>query len=343
MGLERKPLLLLMIDFKKLADVISANQSFLITTHVNPDADAIGSEIVFYRILNMLGKHSKIINHSATPYNLKFLDPDNVIEKYDERLHKTVFESSDVLVALDFNRSDRVVSMQKGFLESKKIKICIDHHQDPEDFVDYQFIGTDYAATGHILYDFINKTGVVRLNKDIAIPLYAAIMTDTGSFRFERTNAELHRVIADLLEKGVNPTEIYDLLYDESKLSKIKLLGRCLNSLQLITNNRIGYMVLTQKDFSELNAIESDTENFVNYILSVEGVRLGMLFIELKNGFKVSFRSKGSISVNQLAGNFGGGGHINAAGARFRDAEMKSMIPKILMEAEEFYKKYLKG
>ena len=236
-----------------------------------------------------------------------------------------------------------MVSMQKGFLESKKIKICIDHHQDPEDFVDYQFIGTDYAATGHILYDFINKTGVVRLNKDIAIPLYAAIMTDTGSFRFERTNAELHRVIADLLEKGVNPTEIYDLLYDESKLSKIKLLGRCLNSLQLITNNRIGYMILTQKDFSELNAIESDTENFVNYILSVEGVRLGMLFIELKNGFKVSFRSKGSISVNQLAGNFGGGGHINAAGARFRDAEMKSMIPKILMEAEEFYKKYLKG
>ena len=102
-------------------------------------------------------------------------------------------------------------------------------------------------------------------------------------------------------------------------------------------------MILTQKDFNDLNAIESDTENFVNYILSVEGVRLGMLFIELKNGFKVSFRSKGNIPVNQLAGKFGGGGHINAAGARFRDLEMSPMIPKILVEAENYYYKYSEG
>jgi len=332
-----------MIDFQKLAEIIKANQSFLITTHVNPDADAIGSEIAFYELLSILGKKSKIINHSATPYNLEFLDTENVIEKYDEPEHKNWFNTSDVLVALDFNRSDRMVSMQKGFSASKKLKICIDHHQDAEDFVDYQFIGTEYAATGHILYDFIKKTAIVNINKDIAAPLYAAIMTDTGSFRFERTNAHLHRVIADLLEYGVNPTEVYNLLYDESKLSKIKLLGRCLNSLLLIANNKIGYMILTQKDFSDLNAIESDTENFVNYILSVEGVQLGMLFIELKNGFKVSFRSKGDIAVNRLAGIFGGGGHTNAAGARFRDLDISLMIPKILEEAINFYKKYSEG
>ncbi|MGB5531128.1 MAG: bifunctional oligoribonuclease/PAP phosphatase NrnA [Ignavibacteriaceae bacterium] len=332
-----------MIDFQKLAEIIKGNQSFLITTHVNPDADAIGSEIAFYKSLSILGKKSRIINHSATPYNLEFLDTENLIEKYDESKHKDLFNSSDVLIALDFNRSDRMVSMQKGFTESKQLKICIDHHQDPEDFVDYQFIGTNYAATGHILYDLIKTTAIVSINKEIATPLYAAIMTDTGSFRFERTNAELHRIIADLLEKEVNPAQVYDLLYDESKLSKIKLLGRCLNSLLLIADNRVGYMILTQKDFNDLNAIESDTENFVNYILSVEGVRLGMLFIELKNGFKVSFRSKGNIPVNQLAGKFGGGGHINAAGARFRDLEMSPMIPKILVEAENYYYKYSEG
>lgn len=332
-----------MIDFQKLAEIIKGNQSFLITTHVNPDADAIGSEIAFYKSLSILGKKSRIINHSATPYNLEFLDTENLIEKYDESKHKDLFNSSDVLIALDFNRSDRMVSMQKGFTESKQLKICIDHHQDPEDFVDYQFIGTNYAATGHILYDLIKTTAIVSINKEIATPLYAAIMTDTGSFRFERTNAELHRIIADLLEKEVNPAQVYDLLYDESKLSKIKLLGRCLNSLLLIADNKVGYMILTQKDFNDLNAIESDTENFVNYILSVEGVRLGMLFIELKNGFKVSFRSKGNIPVNQLAGKFGGGGHINAAGARFRDLEMSPMIPKILVEAENYYYKYSEG
>ncbi|NWG26941.1 MAG: DHH family phosphoesterase, partial [Ignavibacteriaceae bacterium] len=273
-----------MLNFDKLADIIINNQSFLITTHVNPDADAIGSEIAFYKLTKLLGKKSRIINHSSTPYNLKFLDTDDVIEKYDEVMHKNLFDSSDVLVALDFNRVDRIVSMQKGFSESSKLKICIDHHQDPEDFVNYFFIDTEYAATGHILFDFIKNTEIVKINKEIADPIYAAIMTDTGSFRFERTTSHLHRIVAELLDCGVNPTEIYDKIYDESKLSKIKLLGRCLDSLQLIANNKIGYMKITQKDFRETGAIESDTENFVNTILSIEGVKLGLLFIELKNG-----------------------------------------------------------
>jgi bifunctional oligoribonuclease and PAP phosphatase NrnA len=343
MGLALKPLLLLMIDFKKLTDIINANQSFLITTHVNPDADAIGSEIAFYELLKMLGKKSVIVNHSETPYNLNFLDAEIVIEKFDETLHKTSFNTSDVLVAMDFNRSDRMVSMQKVFIESKLLKICIDHHQDPEDFVDIQFIDSEYAATGHILLDFIKRTKIVSITKDIAAPLYAAIMTDTGSFRFERTTAELHRSVAELLDTGIDPTSIYDQLYDESRLSKIKLLGRSLNSLKLISNDSIGYMILTQKDFNELKAMESDTENFVNFIISIEGVKLGLLFIELKNGFKVSFRSKGKVPVNKLAGVFGGGGHINAAGARFTEANMTNMIPKILKEAEVFFYNNLKG
>jgi phosphoesterase RecJ-like protein len=337
LGLDWKPLLLLMMDFKKLTDIITSNQSFLITTHVNPDADAIGSEIAFHELLKMLGKKSVIINHSKTPYNLKFLDPYIVIQKYDNVLHDTLFNSSDVLIALDFNRADRMVSMQIAFSNSKQLKVCIDHHQDPEDFVNFQFIDSDYSATGHILYDFIKNTGIIKINKEIAAPIYAAIMTDTGSFRFERTTADLHRIIADLLDTGVSPTEIYD------QLSKIKLLGKCLSSLQLIAENKIGYMLITQKDFNELDALESDTENFVNFIISIEGVKLGLLFIELKNGFKVSLRSKGKIPANKLAGVFGGGGHLNAAGARFRDARMFDMIPMILKEAEIFFNNYLEG
>jgi bifunctional oligoribonuclease and PAP phosphatase NrnA len=343
MGLERKPLLLLMIDFIKLADIIRDNQTFLITTHVNPDADAIGSEIALYQVLKILGKESKIINHSETPYNLKFLDASNAIEKYNQAVHNKDFESSDVLVALDFNRSDRIVSMQSSFLESKKMKICIDHHEDPENFVDFEFIDSNYAATGHILYDLIASTDIVHLNKDIAAPIYAAIMTDTGSFRFERTSANLHRIVAKLLDTGISPTEIYNHLYDESKFARIKLLGKSLTSLKLICSNKIGYMVITQEDFRKLNALESDTENFVNFILSIEGVQVGLLFIELKDGFKVSFRSKDKIPVNKLAGLFGGGGHLNAAGARFRNKNMIEMIPQILSEAEKFFNNYSKG
>lgn len=343
MGLNHKPLLLLMINFHKLAEIVTSNQTFLITTHVNPDADAIGSEIAFANLLHKLNKSYKIINHSETPYNLKFLDVKNIIEKHDANEHVDYFASSDVLVALDFNRANRMVSLQQKFLDSTKLKICIDHHQDPEDFADHLFIDASYAATGHILFEFIKETNIVEIDLELAVPLYAAIMTDTGSFRFDRTSSEIHRIAAYLLDRGVNPSEVYDQLYDESKLSKLKLLGRSLNSLRLIAKNKIGYMSLTQEDFRELNGLESDTENFVNNIISVEGVVLGLFFIELKSGFKVSFRSKGQLPVNKLAAIFGGGGHINAAGARFYNSKMGTMIPEILREAEKFLSNYRKG
>ena len=209
--------------------------------------------------------------------------------------------------------------------------------------MDFKFIDSNYSATGHVLYDLITTTEIVNLDEDIAAPIYAAIMTDTGSFRFERTTADLHRIVANLLDTGISPTEIYNHLYDESKIAKIKLLGKSLTSLELTCNDKIGYMIITQEDFSNLNALESDTENFVNFILSIEGVQVGLLFIELKDGFKVSFRSKGKIPANKLAGVFGGGGHMNAAGARFRKQNMMEMIPKILSEAKKFFNNYLKG
>ncbi len=326
------------MKFDTLKNIIEQNNSFLLSTHVNPDADAIGSEIAFYFILKKLGKEVYIINHSSTPYNLEFLDRDKVIQKYDEDKHKDLFDNVDVLAALDFNRSDRLVSMQDAFLSSGKIKICIDHHQDAEDFVDHKFIFDDYAATGHILYDFIIETKILKPDYDIAYPIYAAVMTDTGSFRFERTTPELHRVVAELLETGVDPSEVYDKIYDQSKPSKIKLLGKTLNTLQLISDNKIGYMYIMQDAFKELGAFESDTDGFVNYPLSIENVVLSLLFIELNDGFKVSFRSKGNLPVNKLAGQFGGGGHINAAGARLRNKNLNEEMPKILKTAEEFLK-----
>ena len=329
-----------MIDFNKLKNIIQSNHSFLLTTHVNPDADAIGSEIAFFRLLKKLNKEVLILNHSETPYNLEFLDPEKVIIKFNPDKHKSTLSQCDVLVALDFNKSDRLVSMKDTFNSSSKLKICIDHHQDSENFVDVQFVDLEYSATGEIIFDFIKKTDMVELDYSIACPIYAAIMTDTGSFRFDRTTPELHRIIADLLEKKVDPGEVYDKIYDQSKFSKIKLLGKALSSMILTSDNQIAYMLLTQNDFNEVDGIESDTDGFVNHSLSIENVRLGLLFIELKNGFKVSFRSKGTLPVNKLAGEFGGGGHTNAAGARFHNSGMTEFIPKIINKAQEYINQY---
>ena len=330
-----------MIDFYQLKNILIENNSFLLTTHVNPDADAIGSEIALYNILKERGKEVRIINHSITPYNLRFLDRDNIIEHFSEDKHHNFFEEADVLVALDFNRSDRIVRMEQGFLNSGKIKICIDHHQDYENIFNYIFIDTDYSATGQIIFDFIKKTGIVNLTYQTAEPIYAAIMTDTGSFRFERTTPEIHKISAELLEAGVNPGEIYDKIFDQSKFSKIKLLGRAVNSMTLFGgNHEVSYMHLTRKDFEETKAIESDTDGFVNVSLSVENVKLGLLFLELTEGFKVSFRSKGLIPVNKLSAEFGGGGHTNAAGLRIRNGQIEEYIPKILDRALDYVKQY---
>ncbi len=326
-----------MIDFILLEKIIRDNKSFILTTHVNPDADAIGSEVALYFLLKELGKEVYIINHSQTPYNLLFLDPDERIEKYNPAVHKDLFDKADVLVAMDFNRSDRMVSITKAFNSSGKMKICIDHHQDPENFADHYFLDTEYSATGHILFDFIKKTGIIKLTYQIAYPLYAAIMTDTGSFRFERTTPEIHRTAAELIELNVDPSEVFDKIYDQSLFSKIKLLGKALDSLTLYGEKKqIAYMVLTKQLFDETGALESDTDGFVNFSLSVECVKIGLMFIELKQGFKISFRSKGTIPVHKLASEFGGGGHINAAGARIHDGKMSDFIGTVLNKTEEY-------
>ena len=330
-----------MINFNQLKNILLENNSFLITTHVNPDADAIGSEIALYNILKERGKKARIVNHSITPYNLLFLDKENIIEHYSPEKHQGIFEEADVLVAVDFNRSNRIVRMESGFLQSQKMKICIDHHQDHENVFNYIFIDTDYSATGQIIYDFIKETGIVQLSYETAEPIYAAIMTDTGSFRFERTTPQIHKITAELLEAGVVPGDVYDKIYDQSKFSKIKLLGRAVNSMKLYGERQeVSYMRLTRQDFEETKAIESDTDGFVNVSLSVENVKLGLLFLELKEGFKVSFRSKGLIPVNKLASEFGGGGHVNAAGLRIREGNVEDYIPKILNRALDYVKQF---
>jgi len=341
LGLEKSSpfifILTNMMDSKKLKKIIDSNNSFLLTTHVNPDADAIGSEIAFYLLLKEIGKTVYVVNHSQTPYNLTFLDVDNVIQKYDAAKHKKLFNEVDVLVALDFNRSNRMVSMEDAFLKSDKIKICIDHHESPQDVFDNLFTDTNFCATGHIIYQFIKETKIVNINKDISDNIYAAIMTDTGSFKFDKTTSEIHKISADLLEKGTSPTEIYDSIYDQSRFGKVKLLGTALESIQIYgKTNEICFMKLYQKDFETCRVDESDTDGFVNFSLSIKGVKIGLLFIELKNGFKVSFRSKGGIAVNKLAEEFGGGGHRNASGARIFNQKLDEQIEEILKRTESY-------
>ena len=325
-----------MNDFSSLKKIIDEHGSFLLSTHVNPDADALGSELGFYLILKKLGKKVRVINHSATPYNLEFLDQNNVIEKFDETDHANVFDESEVFVLLDLNQGNRIVSMEKGLRAFKGLKVCIDHHQDTENLFDFVFGGIEYSATSEIIYDFIEETKIVELDYAIALQLYSGIMTDTGSFRFDRTSPRIHRIMAELLEKGVNPTEVYDKIYDQFKFGRVKLLGEALSSIQLDSTHKIAYMVVRRQQLNQNDATEADIDGFVNYCLTIQGVQIGILFYELKDGIKVSFRSKGEIPVNKLAKEFNGGGHTNASGIRLFNTTVENEKEKIILAAQRY-------
>lgn len=325
-----------MTDFSSLKKIIDGHNSFLLSTHVNPDADALGSELAFYLILKKLGKKVSVINHSSTPYNLEFLDEQNVIEKFDETIHEKVFEESEVFILLDLNQANRIVKMEKAFRDFKGVKVCIDHHQDTENVFDYLFGGIEYSATSEIIYDFIEDTKIVELDNAIALQLYAGIMTDTGSFRFDRTSPRIHRIMSELLEKGVNPTEVYDKIYDQFKFGRVKLLGYALSTMQLDSTRQIAYMIVKRELLEQTGATEADIDGFVNYCLTIQGVRIGILFYELNDGIKISFRSKGDISVSKLAKEFEGGGHTNASGIRLFDTTIDEVKNKIILAAQRY-------
>jgi len=328
-----------MLNFIPLHKIIAENNSFVITTHVNPDADAIGSEIALNIFLKRLNKEVRIINHSETPYFLKFLDNKNVIDKYEESLHSSIIENCDVFFTLDLNALSRTVSMEGNIRKSKALKVCIDHHTDPEDFTVHLFSDPNLSSTGEILFDFIKESSEGNLDYDLALPIYAAIMTDTGSFRFDRTTPRLHRITAELLEAGINPPWVYREIYDQGKESRIRLLGRGLNSIKLNETGELAYMKILNIDLDETGTGEEDVDGFVNYCLSIKGVKLGILFFEMDDAVKISFRSIGNIPVNKLAAEFNGGGHINASGARVENAGINELINIVLKSAE----KYLAG
>ncbi|MCE1190203.1 MAG: DHH family phosphoesterase [Ignavibacteria bacterium] len=330
-----------MIDYNLLLRVLQQHTTFILTTHVNPDADAVGSVLAMHRFLTKLGKEVRVIIYSRMPDFLRFLDEDNVIEQYSHESHFDPITRADALIALDFNRFDRISVMSEVIPAMSGVKICIDHHQDPEQSFDYIFSDTMLCATGHIMFNFLEHTALFPIDKSFAEPLYAAIMTDTGSFRFERTTPEVHRIAARLLEAGVVPNHTHMMIYDQNHLGKLHLLGNALINIQLRGDKSdLGIMILRQSDFQSTGTREDDTEGFINQMMSIESVRVGLKFIELPNGFKVSLRSKGTIPVNILAGKFGGGGHINASGIRFRQNQLDEKFDEIVTAALQFLQEY---
>lgn len=320
-------------ECERLIDTI---QTVVITSHVNPDGDAIGSELALMYVLRSMGKNVTVINASPLPASYDFLEGSSEIVHYNPDRDDAVINAADVLFVLDCNAPKRVRQMETIVANAAVKKVVIDHHLEPQPFADLYVVDTDASSTAEILWRFIRHFGEQYFTKPVAEALYTGILTDSGGFRHPRTDAELLRMAARLLEAGVDPTYAYEKIYNRGELSRSRLLGKALADMRVFHGGWLCIMVVTQAMMNSVQAGDEMTEGFVEHTLSIHGVQVGVLVVELSDVVKMSFRSKGDIPANSFAETFGGGGHLNAAGARTHDMAVEDVVEKIVELTAEY-------
>ncbi len=332
------------IDSTSFIRFVSGHQSFVLTTHVSPDGDALGSEIGLAEWLLSIGKRVSIINHSPTPYNFAFLDtPEPIIEQFDEKKHPAIIKEADVIFVLDVNDPVRTRSLGAFLLRSDAPSfsrrgqgvVVIDHHLNPKPFATEYFIDEDACSTGELIMRLIAEAQPTlggQITPKAAQALYAAIMTDTGSFRFPRTTSAVFRMCANLLDLGADPVKIYNEIYNTSPPGRLELIRDALNSLEYHYDGRMAFQCILQSQIRAANVDEEDVDGLVQFPFQVKGIVFSVFLLELKEGWKVSTRSKDNVSAAHFAQTFGGNGHFHAAGARVQEARTLEAMKRAIVD-----------
>ncbi|NAS11386.1 DHH family phosphoesterase [Poritiphilus flavus] len=318
-------------DVKVVKTLLTEPKEIVIIPHKNPDGDAMGSCLGLYHFLVNSGHHARVIAPNDYPKFLKWL-PGNesvIIFEKDEKKAVRHLKKAEIIFTLDFNHFDRTGQM-KSHLESATTDfVMIDHHQEPQEYARVTYSDTNMSSTCEMVFNFLEVLGAAdQISEDIANCLYTGIMTDTGSFKYASTTSRTHQVVAKLIDCGAQNTEIHRRIYDNNSPDRLRLLGRALKNMVILEKFRTAYITLEQHELDEHNFKKGDTEGFVNYGLTLEGIHFAAIFIENREEgiIKISFRSVGDFSVNEFArSHFNGGGHTNAAGGRSED-DMKGTI-----------------
>ena len=325
---------------QELKNLLSAKQNVVITTHVNPDGDAIGSSVALLNFLIKMGHDVSVIVPNDYPDFLKWMKNDELIINYSNSKNESQdkIKNASLIFCLDFNNLNRINDLGDYISESNAKKVLIDHHLDPSDFYDYKIHDVKASATAELVYNFLIELDSNAVDKDISEALYTGILTDTGSFKFSMS-PKVHKIVSDLMIRGVDIGFINNKIYDSNSLDKLKLIGYALSEkLEVISNGNAAYIVLSRKDLKDHNFKKGDTEGLVNYALSISNVNMAVLIIETKERIKFSFRSIGQFSVNEFAKKyFNGGGHKNAAGGSLED-KLSVALEKFLKDISKYSK-----
>jgi phosphoesterase RecJ-like protein len=319
----------------QIISILSSSSKIVITTHSNPDGDAIGSSLAMYLYLKKKGHSVNVISPNEYPDFLAWLPGKEDILIYDHNQEHCdgLIAEADTIFCLDYNSLSRIGDMEKPVKLSGAYKILIDHHPNPvkEDF-NHLISTIETSSTGEMIYEFISELGDKNIiDKAIAECIYVSIMTDTGSFSFACNREATYRIVADLFSLGIDGEKIHRLVYDTFSEDRLRLLGYCLSDkLVVLPEFATAYISLTRDELDRFNFKVGDTEGVVNYALSIKGVQMAVMFTEKTDKIRLSFRSKGDFAVNEIARtHFKGGGHKNAAGGDSFDT-MENTIQRFI-------------
>jgi len=310
---------------RQFHQVIAKYGKFVLATHLNADGDAVGSEVTMCRFLKSKGKDVRLFTREPIQESYRFFCGDCVPEVFDPAHHDSLIEECEALILIDNSTPVRFAVMKDALLRSKAFKICIDHHPEKNPLWDFNIIDENACATAELVYELLIGMNE-QITLEMAQALYVAIITDTGNFRFSKTNARTHEITAELVRIGINPQRIHQEIYERSSLEYVKLMGSALESATRIDDGKIAYITITRDMINRHNAHHIDTSDIINPVLAIDNVKIAVLFKELADGrSKVSLRSKGEVDVNLLASEFGGGGHKNASGIVMKEKLDKTM------------------
>lgn len=307
-------------------------RKIVITTHTRPDADALGSSLSLLLFLQKKGHQAHVITPTSYPAFLNWMPQNSQVLIYtdDEEKAHSLIDEADCIVCNDFSSLNRIDAMGDIVRKSPVPKVLIDHHLEPEEFATYQLWDPMASSTCELIFRLIDEFDEKSLiDKDMASCVYAGIMTDTGSFRFPSTSKAVHLILAELYETGIDHSAIHRLIYDNNKLSRLRLLGYALSEKLIVFEDlNTALISLNEQELKRFNYEQGDTEGIVNYALSVSGIVFAAIIMEKDGMVKFSFRSVGDFNVSKFAKtHFNGGGHKNAAGGR-SDLEYDATIKK---------------
>ena len=323
-----------MLDWKSLHKTITGVEKILLSTHENPDGDGLGSAYAMYHYLKNEGKDCRFVHISDLPLEYEFLNTEGIIETYQSGDHDNWIANAQLALIFDVGDYRRIRQIGDQLEHNQVHVINIDHHPDLSDgrFAE-NFINTDAAATGEMVYDFMVNNGI-SLTKETAVGIYTAVMTDTGSFCYSNTTQKCHQIAMECIDLGVNTSVIYQSVYENSSKGRVALLGSILNKLNYNETGELAWFTIDQALIKKVGATNKDVDGFTDFIRTIRGVEVAVMICEKsKNSCRVNFRSKGKYIINGIAKALGGGGHQLAAGALV-EGPLEKVLKKVMSETQ---------